>query len=113
MALQITSIKDFPSAQAEEIQKHLKELDSQDKLLDYFKEQYADLGKYNSLARYIKDNWKTDGKKLYIEWTGIEVYKENKTLVKAIGIKLSEIAKGSNRYFLWKCSTCGYEWGAI
>lgn len=113
MELQITSIKDFPSKQAEEVQKHLLELDEQGKLLEYFKEQYQDLGKYNSLARYIKDNWEKDGKKLYIEWTGVEVYKENKTLIKATCVKLSEVTKGSGRYFLWKCCTCGYEWVAI
>lgn len=68
MALQITSIKDFPSKQAEEIQKHLKDLDEQGKLLDYFKEQYQDLGAENSLANYIFKNWEKDGKKLGERW---------------------------------------------
>ena len=113
MAIKMTNISDFPSQQAEKLQQHLLELDKQGKLLDYFKEQYQDLGKYNSLARYIKDNWETGGKKLFIEWTGIEVYKENRNSIKAAGVRLSEITKGSNRYFLWKCSTCGHEWVAM
>lgn len=113
MALQITSIKDFPSAQAEEIQKHLKELDSQDKLLDYFKEQYQDLGKYNSLANYILKNLEKDGKKLYLEWTGIETF-DDKHTIKRTGVKLNEVSYGNSyRYFLWKCITCKYEWVAV
>lgn len=112
MELQITSIKDFPSKQAEEIQKHLLELDEQGKLLDYFKEQYTNLGAENSLANYIKDNWEKDGKKLFIEWTGIETFSDKHT-IKRTGVKLSEISYGSsNRYFLWKCGTCKYEWVA-
>lgn len=110
MALQITDIKDYPSKQAEKLQQHLLELDKQGKLLDYFKEQYQDLGAENSLANYILKNWETDGKKLYLEWTGVEVYKENKTLIKAACVRLSEISYGSQRYSLWKCSTCENEW---
>lgn len=113
MALQITSIKDFPSEQAEEIQKHLLELDKQGKLKEEFMNRYGNnLGKPNSLANYILKHWNENGKKLFIEWTGVEVDK-NKQRIKAIGIKLNEVSKGSGRYFLWKCSTCGYEWGAI
>ena len=37
--LPIKDTSDFPSKQAEAIQKHLLELDEQNKLLDYFKEQ--------------------------------------------------------------------------
>lgn len=108
--LPIKDISEFPSEQAEEIQKHLKDLDEQGKLLEYFKEQYQDLGAENSLANYIIKNWETDGKKLYLEWTGIEVYKENKTLVKTAGAKLNEITCGIHKYMLWKCNKCKYEW---
>lgn len=111
-SLPIKDIANFPSKQAEAIQKHLLELDKQGKLLDYFKEQYTNLGAENSLANYILKNWETDGKKFYLEWTGIEVFKENKTFIKAAGVKLNEIAKGSNKHFLWKCGTCGNEWAA-
>ena len=104
MAIQLKYISDFPSAQAEAIQKNLLELDEQGKLLDYFKEQYSNLGAENSLANYILKHWNENGKRLYLEYTGVEVYKENKTLVKAIGIKLNEVSKGSGRYFLWKCA---------
>ena len=110
MDITLTDIKDFPSQQAEEIQNHLKDFDEQGKLFDYFKEQYPNLGAENSLANYILKNWENDGKKLYLEWTGIEVYKENKTLIKATDIKLNEISYGSKRYLLWKCNVCQYEW---
>lgn len=113
MTIQLKYISDFPSKQAEEIQKHLLELDEQNKLLDYFREQYTNLGAENSLANYILKNWEKDGKRLYLEWTGIEVYKENRTLIKATGIKINEVSYGSStRYFLWKCNTCGHEWTA-
>lgn len=111
MAIQLKYISDFPSEQAEEVQKHLKELDTQGKLLDYFKEQYTNLGAENSLANYILKNWEKDGKKLYIEWTGIETFDDKKT-IKALGIKLNKVSYGSNRYFLWKCSKCQHEWAA-
>lgn len=112
MELQITSIKDYPSEQAEAIQKHLLELDKQGKLLDYFKEQYTNLGAENSLANYIKDNWEKDGKKLFIEWTGVEVCDDKHTIA-AIGIKINEVSYGiSKRHILWKCSTCKNEWVA-
>lgn len=111
MTIQLKYTSDFPSKQAEEIQKHLKELDKQGKLKEEFMSRYGDnLGKPNSLANYILKNWEKDGKKLYLEYTGIEIYKENKNLIKAIGVKLSEVTKGSGRYFLWKCCTCQYEW---
>lgn len=55
-------------------------------------------------------NWEKDGKKLFIEWTGIETFSDKHT-IKRTGVKLSEISYGnSNRYFLWKCGTCKYEW---
>ena len=111
MDITITDIKDFPSEQAEEIQKYLKELDTQGKLLDYFREQYPNLGKYNSLANYILKNWEKDGKKLFIEYTGIEVC-DDKCTIKRTGVKLNGVAYGSGRYFLWKCSTCRNEWVA-
>lgn len=111
--LPIKDITDFPSKQAEAIQKHLLELDKQGKLLDYFKEQYCnDLGKSNSLANYILKHWNENGKRLYLEYTGVEVY-DDKYTIAAIGIKLNEVSKGSGRYFLWKCKDCGYEWGAM
>lgn len=54
MALQMTNIADFPSQQAEAIQKHLLELDEQGKLKDEFLSRYGNnLGKPNSLANYI------------------------------------------------------------
>lgn len=110
-SLPIKDISDFPSKLAEAIQKHLKDLDEQNKLLDYFKEQYQDLGKPNSLANYILKNWEKDGKKLYLEWTGIETFSDKHTII-AIGIKLNEVTKRSGRYFLWKCSVCQHEWVA-
>ena len=108
----LENIEDFPSQQAEAIQKHLKDLDEQGKLLDYFKEQYQDLGAENSLANYIDKHWNENGKKLFMEYTGIETFSDKYT-IRRTGVKLNEITKGSNRYFLWKCSTCQYEWIAI
>ena len=103
-------ISEFPSEQAEKMQKHLKELDKQGKLFTEFKNRYGNkLGTENSLANYIKDNWETRGKKLFMEYTGIEVAKDRKTIVRA-GLKLSEITRGSHKLMLWKCCTCGYEW---
>ena len=109
--LPIKDTSDFPSKQAEAIQKHLLELDKQGKLKDEFLSRYGNnLGKPNSLANYILEDFE-NRKHLFIEWTGIEVNKDKKT-IKAIGIKLNEVSKGSGRYFLWKCSTCQYEWVA-
>lgn len=106
----IVDIREFPSAQAEKLQQHLKYLDSQGKLKEEFLSRYeGKLGLSNSLATYIKDNWETTGKKLYIEYTGIETYSDKHTIA-SVGIKLNEITIGSNKKLLWKCSTCGYEW---
>ena len=111
MGINLKYISDFPSAQAEKVQKHLKELDVQGKLLDYFKQQYKYLGKYNSLANYILKNWEKDGKKIYLEWTGIETF-DDKYTIKRTGVKLNEVSYGSTKYFLWKCYKCQYEWVA-
>lgn len=110
MDITMKDIKDFPSKQAEEIQNKLKDLDEQGKLLEYFKEQYTDLGKSNSIANYILEDFE-NRKYLFIQWTGIETFSDKHT-IKRTGVKLSEIAKGSNKYFLWKCSICGHEWSA-
>ena len=108
--LPIKDISEFPSQQAETIQKHLLELDEQGKLLEYFKQQYPNLGAENSLANYILKNWETGGKELFIEWTGIETFSDKYT-ISAICIKINEVSYGSStRYFLWKCSNCNYEW---
>ena len=110
MDITMKDIKDFPSAQAEEVQNHLKDLDEQGKLLDYFKEQYGDnLGAENSLANYILKHWNEDGKRLYLEYTGVEVCDDKHTVV-SIGVKLNEVTYGSRRYFLWKCNKCSHEW---
>ena len=104
-------ITDFPSEQAEVLQKHLKELDEQGKLKEEFLKYYQNnMGKPNRLANYIDKNWETRGKKLYMEYTGIEVYKEDKEKIKAIGIKLNEISYGSKKLILWKCIDCSYQW---
>ena len=112
MELQITSIKDFPSQQAEEIQKHLLELDKQGKLKDEFLSRYGNnLSKPNSLANYILEDFE-NRKHLFIEWTGIETFDDKQTIA-AIGIKINEVSYGiSKRDFLWKCNTCQYEWVA-
>lgn len=110
MDITMKDIEDFPSKQAEEIQKHLLELDSQGKLKEEFLSIYGNnLGKPNSLANYILKNWEKDGKKLFIEWTGIETL-DDKHTIKRTGVKLNKISYASNRYFLWKCSTCQHEW---
>lgn len=112
MAIQLKYISDFPSEQAEVIQNKLKDIDEQGKLFDEFMSRYGNnLGKPNSLAKYIKNNWEKDGKKLFIEWTGVEVCDDKHTIA-AIGIKINEVSYGIKRYFLWKCSTCQYEWVA-
>lgn len=104
-------ITDFPSEQAEALQKHLKELDEQGKLKEEFLKSYQNnMGKPNSLANYIDKNWETRGKKLYMEYTGIEVYNENDILVKNVGIHLNDVAAKADRRFLWKCCNCGNEW---
>lgn len=106
----LENIKDFPSKQAEELQKHLIELDKQGKLKEKALLEYKDnLGKENSLIRYIIKNWENGGKKLYLEYTGIETF-NNKQTIKRTGVKLNEVTYGSNRYFLWKCNKCQYEW---
>lgn len=110
MSNAITDIKYFPSIQAEKLQKHLLELDKQGKLKEEFLSRYGgNLGLSNSIANYILKNWETTGKKLYIEYTGIETFSDKHTIA-AMGIKLNEITIGSNRKILWKCSTCGNEW---
>lgn len=108
--LPIKDISDFPSKQAEKIQQHLLELDEQGKLKEEFMNRYGDnLGKPNSLANYILEDFE-NRKHLFIEWTGIETFSDKHT-IKRTGVKLSEISYGnSNRYFLWKCGTCKYEW---
>ena len=106
MQIKLNNIKDFPSKQAEEIQNKLKELDNQGKLLDYFKEQYPNLGAENSLANYIIKHWETRGKQLYLEYTGIIV---EGTQIKQVGIKPTEISYGTQKQLLWKCSECQYE----
>ena len=106
-------ISEFPSKQAKEIQKQLLELDRQSKLFKEFENRYSNnLGEKNSLARYIKDNWETRGKKLFMEYTGIEVYTDDRDKIKSKGIKLNEISYGSKRLMLWKCIDCSYEWVA-
>lgn len=112
--LPIKDISEFPSKQAEAIQNKLKELDKQGKLKEEFMNRYGNnLGKPNSLANYILKNWEKDGKKLFIEWTGIETFDDKQTIA-AIGIKINEVSYGnSNRYFLWKCGTCKYEWVTV
>lgn len=111
--MKLESIKDFPSKQAEEIQNKLKDLDKQGKLKEAIETEYkGNLGENNSLLRYCLDNWETRGKQIYLEYTGIETYKSDKTKIKATGIKINSISYGSGRYFLWKCATCGNEWVA-
>lgn len=106
-------ISDFPSQQAEEFQKYLLELDEQGKLKEEFLSRYqSNMGEENSLANYIDKHWNEDGKKLFIEYTGIETFDDKQTIKRA-GIKLNEVTYGSKRYFLWKCSTCQYEWIAM
>lgn len=106
-------ITDFPSEQAEALQKHLKELDEQRKLKEEFLKHYQNnMGKPNSLANYIDKNWETRGKKLYMEYTGIEVYRDDKKKIKTIGLKLNEVSYGSHDYILWKCCNCGNEWAS-
>ena len=105
-------ISDYPSAQAEELQQHLKDLDRHNKLIREFKSRYeGNLGIETSLANYILKHWEDRGKKLFIEYTGIEVAGNKKNIIRA-GLKLNEITKGSHRQLLWKCSTCQYEWVA-
>lgn len=109
MELQITSIKDFPSKQAEAIQNKLKDLDEQGKLFNEFMNRYGNnLGKPNSLANYILEDFE-NRKHLFIQWTGVEIC-DDKHTIKRTDVKLSEISYGSSKYFLWKCSTCQYEW---
>ena len=111
--MELKNIKDFPSKQAENLQKQLVELDRQGKLKETLKKNCnGNTGENNSLLNYCLNNWETRGKQISLEWTGIEVNKSDKTLVKATGIKLNSISYGSGRYFLWKCSTCGNEWVA-
>lgn len=111
MAIQLKYISDFPSEQAEAIQKHLLEIDEQGKLKEEFLRRYqGNLGKPNSLANYILEDFE-NRKKLFIEWTGIETFSDKHT-IKRTGVQLSDITYGSNKYFLWKCSTCGNEWAA-
>lgn len=106
-------ITEFPSEQAEVVQKHLKELDEQGKLKEEFLKHYQNnMGKANSLANYIDKNWETRGKKLYMEYTGVEVYKDTREEVMYDNIKLGGVSYGSRRYFLWKCCDCGNEWTA-
>ena len=106
-------ITEFPSEQAEELQKHLKELDEQGKLKEEFLKHYQNnMGKTNSLANYIDKNWETRGKKLYMEYTGIEVYAEAQDKIKSKSIKLNEISYGSKRLIIWKCNKCSHEWVA-
>lgn len=109
--LPIKDISEFPSKQAEAIQKHLLELDEQGKLKEEFLNRYGNnLGKPNSLANYILEDFE-NRKHLFIEWTGVEVCDDKHTIA-AIGIKINEVSYGIKRYFLWKCSTCQYEWVA-
>ena len=106
-------ITEFPSEQAEALQKHMKELDEKGKLKEEFLKKYQNnMGKANSLANYIDKNWETRCKKLYMEYTGIEVYKEAKEEVMYDSIKLDRVSYGSRRHFLWKCCDCGNEWTA-
>lgn len=108
-SLPIKDIANFPSKQAEAIQKHLLELDKQGKLFDEFMSRYGNnLGKPNSIVNYILEDFE-NRKRLFIEWTGVEVCNDKHTIV-AIGIKLNEITVGSNRKLLWKCSRCQHEW---
>lgn len=110
MNINMNDIEDFPSAQAEEIQKHLLELDIKNKLKEEFLNRYGNnLGKPNSLANYILKHWNEKGKRLYLEYTGIEVY-DDKYTIAAIGIKLNEVTYGSHKYILWKCNKCQHEW---
>lgn len=108
--LPIKDTSDFPSKQAEALQKHLLELDKQGKLKDEFLSRYGNnLSKPNSLANYILEDFE-NRKHLFIEWTGIETFSDKHT-IEAIGIKINEVSYGiSKRDFLWKCNTCQYEW---
>lgn len=110
--LPIKDISEFPSKQAEAIQKHLLELDKQGKLKEEFLNRYGNnLSKPNSLANYILEDFE-NRKHLFIEWTGIETFSDKHTIA-AIGIKINEVSYGiSKRDFLWKCNTCQYEWVA-
>lgn len=110
--LPIKDISSFPSKQAEKLQQHLKDLDKQNKLKEEFLNRYGNnLGKPNSLANYILEDFE-NRKKLFIEWTGVEVCDDKHTIA-AIGIKINEVSYGiSKRHILWKCSTCKNEWVA-
>ena len=105
-------ISDFPSKQAEEFQKHLLELDTQGKLKEEFLSRYkSNMGTENSLANYIDKHWNEDGKKLFVEYTGIETF-DDKQAIKRVGVKLNDVTYGSKRSILWKCNKCQYEWVA-
>lgn len=107
MKTELKSIKDFPSKQAEEIQKHLIELEKQGKLKEEFLSMYKNnLGSSNSFANYCLANWETRGKQLYLEYTGVIV---EGTQIIEVGIKPTEISYGTQKQLLWKCSKCQYE----
>lgn len=104
------NISEFPSQQAEELQKQLADLDTHGKLKEEFLNRYqGNMGKPNSLSNYIDKHWSENNKKLFIEWTGIETFDDKQT-IKRVGVKLNEITYGSKRSMLWKCSTCENEY---
>lgn len=109
----IQSIKEFPSEQAEEIQKELNKLEEEGKLREYFLNNLKGLKIVdNSLANFCLDRWETLGSIIYREYTGIEVDKADKETVISTGVKINEIAKYSGKQLLWKCHLCENEWVA-
>ena len=68
--MKIESIKDFPSKQAETLQKQLNELDKHGNLKETLKKNCnGNLGEKNSLLNYCLNNWETRGKQISLEWT--------------------------------------------
>ena len=109
MKLENKTVKNYPSEQMIKRQAYLNELERQGKLKEFVREYYADEIKDSSkLMCLLYNNWRTFGKQIFLDYTGISTDKDRQTVTELIDIRHMYLAK--HKLMLWRCSHCGFTW---
>lgn len=109
MKVENKTVNNYPTVQMIKRQAYLNELERQGKLKEFVREYYADEIKDNSKLMYLLyNNWRTFGKQIFLDYTGISTDKDRRTVTELIDIRYMYLAK--HKLMLWRCSHCGFAW---
>lgn len=109
MKVENKTVNNYPTEQMIKRQAYLNELERQGKLKEFVREYYADEIKDNSkLMCLLYNNWRTFGKQIFLDYTGISTDKDRRTVTELIDIRHMYLAK--HKLMLWRCSHCGFTW---